>query len=405
MVDLSTLSRSNHLLNSNNRSIDLFSKAFCIYLLSLPLGALSLPGGFGSVLKIVALLPLVAWIFCPKCKSLKKENCFHLLWILLIGTSFAWSISPSNTLDRFITNFLFLLLIIPLSSLKFENKHIKMMKRALVLSSRITLILALLFASFDYGRLHFSGILSEDPNYLCCYFSFGVVNIFLSFFSGKNKKYWFLYIFELIAYFYVILFTGSRGGALAILSAIIVSLFVGSRKNLAFSIFYVIIAFTIGFSLFFLASKLVPSSVIERFSLQSIIDSDGTGRYEIWEAGISIFKNSSFSRKLLGYGSGTVREMFLAYGYRGRVMHNIFLETLCENGLLGLVVYTIMLVQYLIICFKRKDAFSLCVLVSMIVLSLSTSLYAFKPYWNVMLLIIAVSNIKKPISFNANYEK
>ena len=311
---------------------------------------------------------------------------------MLIGLSTIWSISSKNSFDRFVTNFLFLLLIVPVSSLRFDKKHIMLMKKCLVISSRLTLILALMFASFDYGRLHFSGILSEDPNYLCCYFVFGIANIFQSFISGSKKKYWPLYFFELLAYFYVVLFTGSRGGSIAVLACIIVVSLFSIKPNNPPSLIRSAFVLILGLLLLYLVYFIMPSNITDRFSIQSFLESDGTGRYLIWDSGLSVFNSSSFLRKMLGYGAGTVRDMFVLYGYRDIVMHNIFLEVLCENGLVGLIIYCLMIVQYFVASLKKRSAFAMSVLSAMVVLSLSTSLYSFKPYWNIMLFIITMSN-------------
>ena len=69
-------------------------------------------------------------------------------------------------------------------------------------------------------------------------------------------------------------------------------------------------------------------------------------------------------------------------------MHNIFLETLVELGVFGLIFYCLAIGTFVKRSLKLNDKFCFAVLICMIVMSLSTSLYTFKPYFNIMLFVI-----------------
>ena len=141
-----------------------------------------------------------------------------------------------------------------------------------------------------------------------------------------------------------------------------------------------------------LALSFLPEDIAVRFSASAIIESNGTGRYELWEDAINAFKHFSFPRQLVGYGTGTaINITYLFPFHRHNVMHNSFVENFIEIGYVGLIVYIIYIGSFVYSSIRNKDLYSLAVIVGMIVMSFSTSLYTFKPYWNIMIFVLCVS--------------
>lgn len=367
-------------------SFSLYTKALCIYLICLPLGAMNLSGTLGSLLKYIALLPILVWILNTK-KSIKIPKYFigQFLWVFWICLSAIWSINSSTSIGRAITNLMFLLLFLSAISNKWTVNDIFLIKKTLVWSSRITAIITLIFSSYVEGRLYLSGRIAEDPNYLCAYFLFGIVYVIECLLYKKNTlPKVFAYIIELLLYLYIILYTGSRGGLLSIATAAVIIFLFNKQKKASIKKILLIVAV---YSAILLVITFIPESVAMRFSLTAIAESNGTGRFEIWKHAIDVFEESNVLRQLIGYGTATIRNVFMVFGYPGKVAHNIFIEVLLENGLLGLIIYTFVILRYIITAFKIKDFFAVAIMVGIAVLSLSTSLYAFKPYWNIMIYI------------------
>ncbi len=73
-------------------------------------------------------------------------------------------------------------------------------------------------------------------------------------------------------------------------------------------------------------------------------------------------------------------------------MHNMFIENLIETGLIGLILYSVYIFSFWNSAKKSGDVFAAAVMAGMIVMSLSVSIYAFKPYWNIMIYILCVQN-------------
>ena len=73
----------------------------------------------------------------------------------------------------------------------------------------------------------------------------------------------------------------------------------------------------------------------------------------------------------------------------------MFLETLAELGLGGLCLYSLAIFLFAKAAYRKRDGFSLPVMFCMIVMSLSTSIYTFKPYFHIMLFIVMSQNLQK----------
>ena len=162
-------------------------------------------------------------------------------------------------------------------------------------------------------------------------------------------------------------------------------------------------AFTFIIVLFVLLLYLSPATLKNRFTVESVIFSNGTGRFDLWQQGIDFFADSSFIRKLLGQGTNTITKILLVEEHgslHGYVMHNIFLETLVELGIIGFLIYLLMIGSFAVKAFKQKDKFAFAVIMGMIFLSFSTSLHTFKPYFNIMLYIVIFGNVKQNIINN-----
>lgn len=371
-----------------------FVKALAFYFFLLPLGALNINSNIGSALKLVALLPLIVFVLSQSKIVFTKTIKWQLFFAFWTMISCLWAINSKIAIERSITQFLLIFLLIPVSSMRYNCKELDFLRKSLVYSSRFTAIILLLFSSYFEGRLYLSGIISEDPNYLCAYFLFGIIYCISKLY--KKKKFIIFNIVELLIYIYIIILTGSRGGLLAvIIAAIVFVLFkdnfdgkrINIKKNIAIS-FLILAVFAVVWSL-------IPSDIKARFVFNKIVQSNGTGRFDIWRNGITLFVNNGPFRRIFGCGTGCIREYFSKYGYVDKVMHNIFLENLLEIGIVGLLIYILSIFSFLKSAILSKDLFSASILTGMIVLSLSTSLYAFKPYWNILIFIVCLARIEE----------
>lgn len=366
---------------------DLYLISLIIYLICLPLNAMNI-GTFGSALKVIALLPLFFSFYGMSIRYndlLKVQGVFTLFAAL----SLVWTFSFDVSIGRVISYVELLALLFTGSNFEYTEFEIKKVKMALAWSSRLTAIVMLRYAVYVNGRLRLMGAIKEDPNYLCAYFAFGVIFALQKVVDKKENWNKITGLLELIFYFYLILVSGSRGGLIAIVAGIAAYMLVSFGKQdikksigiVAICVF-ILIAFT----------KLIdylPPTLQARFTIADVTRDGGSGRGEIWANGWNLYSNASVFRWLFGFGTATTKSLFAYYNYsQVNVMHNMFLETLVELGAMGLVFYCFAIGKFVKRASEFRDKFSFAVIVCMVVMSLSTSIYTFKPYFNIMLFIV-----------------
>lgn len=370
---------------------EIYIKTLVLYFLCLPLNIMNI-GSVGSALKMIAILPIGISLVASQYYRIKRPEGYQMIFCLVALSSVFWSINQSESLSRTISYFLLLLLLFSGRKFIFNSEDIATIKRALSWSSRIMAAVVLVFADYYEGRLWLkNSIITEDPNYMCAYFSFGIIaalDVLLT--EKENIKSKLISFIEIFIYVYIVFATGSRGGLISVSIGIgVFILFVGKfdAKKL-FVIIGILILAT------YLLNNL-PDVLAERFSVENVVESGGTGRFDLWKQAFDLFENSSVFRMLFGYGTGTARSCFVIFDYPiQNVVHNIFIEYLIEVGMVGVTIYTMSICWFVKYAYHLKNKIALGVIASMIALSMSTSVYTFKPYFNIMLFIIISSNVK-----------
>lgn len=363
--------------------------AIVIYNISIIFGAVSLPFLSGSLLKVIALLIILFWF---EQKFRVRPTKFDVLFLLYLGVmvfSLLYTIDITATKQRVISNIQFCLLLFATNSVSFDKEERRAIKNSLTWCSRITAIVLLAIGGTGADRLLLNGsLLTEDPNYLNGYFIFGVVAAIQALiYSDSTFRRRIAAVMELLLYIYCCLATGSRGGMFCLFAAAGLY-FLISKEESGFKpiIKKMLILASLGIA-FAAVLSVIPESVSSRFTVEAIAESNGTHRYEYWGQLLTIFKNSNLFRMLFGYGAGTVRSVFSIHGYMSHVAHNIYVEQLLEGGIILDLVYVIMLVHLIVKSLKKKDFYSISVIAGFMVLAMSTSLYAFKPYWAIMMFV------------------
>lgn len=381
---------------------NLYVLCLCLYLMCLPLGILSL-GSVGSALRFVALLPVGAALLFSRKVYFSAPLVLQTLFTGLCFISAIWSINSEASLSRTLSYVLLLLLLISASMFKYTSKDISYIKMALVWSSRLTAIAVFAFADLYQGRLIIrEDSFTEDPNYLCAYFAFGAV-FALSVILSKGSIFKKLFcLAELCVYLYIVLASGSRGGLIAILAGLFVYvLFFGnlSRANILKKI-CIVLAILLILALIIGA---LPENIRNRFTIEDVVSSGGTGRLDIWHKYLKEFKDFTFVRLLLGYGTASSLSLFENLGYIDiKGAHNILIETLVELGFVGLVLYCISIFAFSKKAFNQTDKFAFSVFFSIFVLNMSIASNAFKPYFHIMLFILVCSNLMQGESHEQN---
>lgn len=372
--------------NSKERDISQFCRWLGIYFFFLIVNGMGL-GSMGSILRLLAAVPIVVWLKEKHCLVLTAQVKATILFVISCFITIYWSLSYNESITRVISHILFLLLLISVSSYRYTESEISFLRKCLINASRLSAIVLLSTGSYAEGRLLLSGLIKEDPNYLCAYFMFGVSACILKLLDNdETKKDKTFAAVELFIYTYIIFSTGSRGGLFAVVAVIMIVILLdgGISTNIAKKTL-ILILLTVA-AVFVMT--LLPKNVANRFTREAIAESNGTGRYDLWECAWNTFKQSNLFRQIFGYGTAAARPIIRRFSsLPNSVYHNVFVDNLVEIGVFGLICYIIHIGSFVIQSLKENDAFTTAIIMGMIVLSLSTSIYTFKPYWNIMLFI------------------
>ena len=372
----------------------IFSILVGVYLLSLPFGALNL-GGFGTILKYIGLVVSLGWIFFSRKISISKIIVLELIMVFLFFISTIYSIDIEESFLRNTTHFFFIILLISISGLQTNSRNTKTLINCAIWGARMTAIFVLIFGDiYVDGRISLGNMFLEDPNYLTAYFLFGYVFAFYNIIKSKKISKKVLSFLEITIYILIILATGSRGGFISYIVVTIGILFFSNKFKIMNMVRLLIFALLF-FVIIQVASNFINNDVLSRFTIKSMVESQGTGRIQLFKDALSIFSKSNFFRIMFGYGAGTIGSIYTSFGYRYAVVHNIFIEILLENGVIGFALYVSLVFQLMYTSFKFKNKQVFFVLLGIVVLSFSTSLSTFKPYWNVIFVIVYLERLEK----------
>jgi len=290
---------------------------------------------------IVIMLPLALLLFRKLFESYRlKWKSFYttiFMFVLLSLTSIAWSYSVHfRDIAQLLFNFGFIFLF----SIGFtDGNSVMIFLQKLSVTSMIVLG-TIIFLSFFYGDLlsfdftRFS--VMDDLNYN----RFGMMTAQLMFFSVfgviKLRQYKILALMPLLLGGLLLIFlSGSRTSLVAFVLAIIY--IVLPRLNLKTWIYI-----TMGILLFVRITPNVTSDLrvktLERYYLEDIEETGGSGRFEIWSILVpEVLRKSPLLG--IGYGSRNVYEFAHSLGVRHSA-HNMILDVFIQLGIGGVFTFT-----------------------------------------------------------------
>lgn len=226
---------------------------------------------------------------------------------------------------------------------------------------------------------------------------FAVLIASFIYFENKSKRIISI-IFASLAMYYILL-TGSRSAFLgAFLGLIVTILLLALKANkLSFSSFIGILTMSlIGyFAVFFTKSG---DEVFKRFSAQSVIESGGTGREDIWRA---LFNNVIPNHLLFGVGLGgeNVQKAVTGYVLEPAPAHNIVIDMLAQVGIIGSVIYfsfIILLIMRMIEVLKdkREMIFPIIMIFTALFNGIGETVFIEKIFWFAMFIGAMLINHK-----------
>lgn len=354
-----------------------------IYFLLLPLDFFDT--GMGSISKYISIAVIgcvVLWNIRNFKLNISVISILALYFVLNYISS-AYSINDYLSRQRAHSLFFNYVLIIVCASSKKNEIELDFLKKTLAISGWVVVGLMIFFnGNLEGGGDRLTVMVDgqeQDPNYLCGYMLFSVA-YYLDIVFNKGKKIW--AIISLATIFIVVISTGSRGGTLAIVSTCLFFYLLDNKNKHKIRNLFIIALVTVG--VLFIVNRYISEDVLLRFSKEYIEADQGAGRFQIWESAIYSYKNFGIFNKIFGSGAATIRN------YTVNVAHNIWLETLVELGIIGLTLLIIMYTLFVKYGFKLKSKVYLASLLGYIVMTMSLSLYTYKPIFTIFMLIAMV---------------
>lgn len=380
------------------KDISIDSFVVGIYFLCLPFTVVTTP--FGSLLKLITM-PVLAVLAYKLIIGERKELRFN-------GVHFVYSVYIAYTLTGLFmlrsqqaitstTDMLSAYIAIILISVRVYNEK----ERALIETAWIgvgIICTYLCLTSTETVNSYENRIIvrvlgfAEDPNQFCAYFIMPVM-ICMKRIVEKSKIMPF-YVVLLLLIMYSVLRTGSRGGLIGILIGIFLCIMLAIRSIKAkiaiilLCVFCAVVVVTVVF-------PLLPEDVQTRYSVESVVEDGGAGRFDVWKYLIQYAADSP-ARLIRGSGMWSTTEILGAAKVHDNVgaAHNQFFQVLTDQGVLGLVMFFALICT----CFFRnwrREPYYACAFVAVMAFSMSLTLYVFKPYINIIIMCAMNFSVQK----------
>ena len=173
--------------------------------------------------------------------------------------------------------------------------------------------------------------------------------------------------------FAVILMAGSRGAVAMFIAMTVVWILMGSSSRRIKILTIVVILVAIVFFQYYFMDFL-PSYIRNRLTIDAVMQSHGSGRYNIWSLAWNTFLDSNIGRMIFGYGFNSFLGA-VSYGqhggYQDLLAHNVIIQTMIEGGVVGLLFLFWMLISQFKSAWRRNDSLMKIALVGLLVAALS----------------------------------
>ena len=331
----------------------------CIFILIAFTGFLPALDGTVGLVKVAGLLLVLSWLAIIATREESRINFFaaqptlaYLLLVFLgwIGISLLWAESADAGLGSFYRYTLSLLLFPIVYTAVQSQKHVVWVVGSFVAGAVAAAVVGLANPPADPfidGRL--SGTLL-DPNELAAVLVAGTILAgALMVIYRRSYGIFLLALGSTLLCASALVLTQSRGGFIAAIFVLVIGPLVAGRwrKQVAAG------ALVVALSIVLLFSVLAPQGGSERVTTLG----SGTGRTDIWKVGWRMVED----KPVLGVGAGNFQNSSIHYLLAPGVIqsddffvdqpkaaHNTYLQVLAETGIVGLTLFTLILVAFVI---------------------------------------------------------
>lgn len=326
-------------LNREQKMVMDGPEMFWVLTFSTGLLAFSAPGALDLMairLMVLEVFCLVGLFICKRSPQWSPAIIFYLIYIIWLVIGLSYTPAPGYGF-RVILKYLYPLLIMLFASAAIRDKEV-FLKAGI--GARMVAIISIAVAFIPYiGRL-FPGVFWYGTARAINYISMCVFSLALFYYTQEKKKNLLLCILFMLPCILWVFRTSIMGTTLALMTFFF---FKYKLKSLPviFSVFvlFIVAVFTIPS----LKEKMFKDSEnvsIEQFQRGEISkdDIESNARFAMWEHLENRFYDG---KELIGSGIGSVQNyMYSNFVFGGlKVPHNDYVQILCDSGIIGVVLY------------------------------------------------------------------
>lgn len=365
-----------------NQRIGAHCMLSCLYFLLLPT-TIAVNSAGNSILKL-ATVPIGLFFVVTLILSNRKLqiNGVHLALLLytLSAISTLFVSASANAMDFAIGYVLNAALYICLSVIPYNKAELDLMEKVQIVLMVILNVMTLLSGGTRGNRttLMIMGQVS-DPNLFVGFFVFPLVIALKQLVSGRYRIF---YLLLIAVSMYSIFLSGSRGGFLAIVVTI-VGFAVLYPSGFAKRIRVLVGGLILLLILWAVFKPVLPENIVERMSVEAVLETGGTGRLDIWSSMIREIVNQP-DKLFIGRGLDARHKTFLGNVWIHAYAHNQLLQVTYNQGLIGLISFLGLTGISFFRCIRRRKTVAIAIL-GMVALSMSLSFnQTARNFWNLI---------------------
>ena len=367
---------------SVNRQISPHCILSCLYFLLLPT-TIAVNSAGNSILKL-ATVPIGLFFVVTIVLSGRKLQLNGVHLALLVYTLSAIStlfVDASDTsMDYVIGYILNAAIYICLTVIPYNQAEVELMENIQILLLVILIAVTLLSNGTHADRTtHVIMGQTSDPNYFIGFFIFPLTIALKKLVSGKHSL---LYLSLIAVSMYSVFLSGSRGGFLAVavtfaaFALLYPSGFAKQMLSMIGGLLLILILWTV-------FKPVLPENIVERMSVESVVESGGTGRWDIWNSMIREIVEQP-EKLLFGRGVTAMHRMLKNGSLVNVVAHNQVIQTVYNQGLIGLLSFLLLTGISFFRCVKRRKTVAIAI-IGMMALSVSLSFnQTTRTFWNLI---------------------
>ena len=367
---------------SQNTKIGAHCILACLYFLLLPT-TIAIDSAGNSILKL-ATIPIGLFFVITILFSRKKLqfNIVHLLLaVFTCATAFTLFVAyDENSIDYVVGYFLNAALYMCLTVVHYNDRERKLFEDIQIVLLAILVAVTLFSNSsvLDRTTLVIFGQ-ACDPNYFVGFFVFPLA---VTMKKIAQSRYRIAYILLSLLSIYCVFLSGSRGGLLAIIVTVVAFAFI-YPQNVKYKMMVLVSGCSFMLFAWFFVLPFLPENIVERMSIDRIVETGGTGRWDIWGSMLSEIVNSP-DKLFFGRGIRAMHKIFLGKEWQEVVAHNQIIQILYNQGLVGLGAFAVLTAGSFFRCIRKRKVVSIAI-IGMMALSISLSFnQTTRTFWNLI---------------------